>query len=247
LTFIPISALKGDNVVERSGEMPWYEGTSLLHHLEEVHIASDRNLIDLRFPVQRVVRPRSSSSDHRDYRAYAGQVAGGILEVGDEVMVLPSGFTTSVEAIETADGPLTEAYPPMSVLVRLADELDISRGDLICHPRNQPTTGQDLSAMVCWMAEQPLRPGSKLSLKHTTRWARALVRDLHYRLDVNTLHRQRDVAELGLNDIGRISIRTTVPLFYDDYRRNRATGSFILVDESTNGTVGAGMILPPTP
>ncbi|HUZ20930.1 MAG TPA: GTP-binding protein [Acidimicrobiales bacterium] len=246
LTFIPISALQGDNVVDRSAEMPWYGGSSLLHHLEEVHIASDRNLIDLRFPVQRVIRPRSND-DHRDFRGYAGQVAGGILEVGDEVLVLPSGFTTTVEAIETADGPLQEAFPPMSVVVRLADELDISRGDMICRARNQPTIGQDLSAMVCWMSDATLSVGSKLALKHTTRWVRALVRDLHYRLDVNTLRRDRSVAGLGLNDIGRIDLRTTAPLFYDDYRRDRTTGSFILVDEVTNATVGAGMILRPAP
>ncbi len=243
ISFVPISALAGDNVVDRSKHMDWYDGASLLRHLEEVHIASDRNLIDVRFPVQRVVRPRSN--EHRDYRGYAGTVAGGVLEVGDEVLVLPSGFTSRVEAIETADGPLQEAFPPMSVLVRLADELDISRGDLICRAHNRPTVGQDLSAMVCWMAEQPLRQGAKLALKHTTRWARALVRDVQYRLDVNTLHRQRDVDELGLNDIGRLDLRTTVPLFYDDYRRNRSTGSFVLVDEATNVTVGAGMLLRP--
>lgn len=243
IAFVPISALGGDNVVDKSKAMDWYDGTSLLHHLEEVHIASDRNLIDLRFPVQWVVRPRSQ--EHRDYRAYAGQVAGGVLEVGDEVLVLPSGFTTRVEAIETADGPLAEAFPPMSVLVRLADELDVSRGDMLCRVHNQPTTGQDLSAMLCWMTEQPLLPGAKLALKHTTRWARALVRDIHYRLDVNSLHRDRGVDRLGLNDIGRVDLRTTVPLFFDDYRRNRATGSFVLVDEATNVTVGAGMILRP--
>ena len=243
VSFVPISALMGDNVVDRSKAMDWYDGTSLLRHLEEVHIASDRNLIDVRFPVQCVVRPRSN--EHRDYRAYAGQVAGGVLEVGDEVVVLPSGFTSRVEAIETADGPVSEAFPPMSVLVRLADELDVSRGDMLCRPHNQPAVAQDLSAMVCWMTEQPLLPGAKLALKHTTRWARALVRDIHYRLDVNTLHRDRASGRLGLNDIGRVDLRTTVPLFHDDYRRNRSTGSFILVDEATNVTVGAGMIRRP--
>ncbi|MHB1782612.1 MAG: sulfate adenylyltransferase subunit 1 [Acidimicrobiales bacterium] len=245
MTFVPISALNGDNVVDRSAEMGWYQGTSLLHHLEDVHIASDRNLIDLRFPVQRVVRPRSG--EHHDFRGYAGQVAGGVLEVGDEVLVLPSGFTTTVSSIETADGPLSEAFPPMSVVVRLADELDVSRGDMICHPRNQPTIGQDVSAMVCWMSESPLVAGAKLAVKHTTRWARALVRDIHYRLDVNTLHRDPAVEELRLNDIGRIDLRTTSPLFYDEYRRNRVTGSFVLVDEATDATVAAGMILHPAP
>ncbi len=243
LTFVPISALNGDNVVDRSGEMPWYQGTSLLHHLEDVHIASDRNLIDLRFPVQRVVRPRSEA--HHDFRGYAGQVAGGVLAVGDEVLVLPSGFTTTVSSIETADGPLDEAFPPMSVIVRLADELDISRGDMICHPRNRPAIGQDISAMVCWMTDAPLAVGAKLAVKHTTRWARALVREIHYRLDVNTLHSDPSVEELRLNDIGRIDMRTTSPLFYDEYRRNRTTGSFILVDETTDATVAAGMILHP--
>jgi len=242
VTCIPISALQGDNVVERSDEMRWYDGPSLLHHLEEVHISSDRNLIDLRFPVQRVVRPISSSELH-DYRGYAGQVASGVLEVGDEVVVLPSGFSTRVEAIETADGPLEEAFPPQSVVVRLADELDISRGDMLCRLHNQPLVSQDLSAMVCWMSETPLTTGAKLAIKHTSRWSRVLVRELRYRLDVNTLHRDQKAAELELNDIGRVDLRAQVPLFYDEYRVNRATGSFILVDEVTNATVGAGMLL----
>ncbi len=244
LSFIPLSALKGDNVVDHSVDMPWYDGPSLLHHLEEVHIGSDRNLIDLRFPIQRVIRP--ISNDLHDYRGYAGKVSGGVLEVGDEVLVLPSGFTTRVESIETADGPVQEAFSPMSVVVRLADDLDISRGDMICHRNNQTSVGQDITAMVCWMTEQPLVEGGKYAIKQTTRWARALVRELHYRLDVNTLHRDRDASGLQLNEIGRLDIRTTVPLFYDEYRRNRETGSFVLVDESTNVTVGAGMILGPT-
>jgi len=245
LTCIPMSALQGDNVVDRSSEMKWYDGPSLLHHLEEVHISSDRNLIDFRFPIQRVVRPISSSDLH-DFRGYAGQVASGVVKVGDEVVVLPSGFSSRVEAIDTYDGPLDEAYPPMSVVVRLADELDISRGDMLCRPHNRPSEGQDISAMVCWMAEAPLKAGAKLMLKHTTRWARALVKDLQYRLDVNTLHRDTQSTELVLNDIGRIDLRTTVPLFYDEYRSNRVTGSFVLVDEGTNATVGAGMILRPS-
>ncbi|MHB8244011.1 MAG: sulfate adenylyltransferase subunit 1 [Acidimicrobiales bacterium] len=245
LTCIPMSALRGENVVERSSEMKWYDGPSLLHHLEEVHISSDRNLIDLRFPVQRVVRPISSSNLH-DFRGYAGQVASGVLQVGDDVIVLPSGFSSIVEAIETADGSLEEAFPPQSVVVRLTDELDISRGDMLCRPHNQPTASQDLSAMVCWMAETSLEAGAKLAIKHTTRWTRVLVRDLRYRLDVNTLHRDREADALGLNDIGRIDMRAQVPLFYDEYRVNRATGSFILVDEATNATVGAGMLLRQT-
>jgi bifunctional enzyme CysN/CysC len=244
LTFIPVSALVGDNVVHRSAAMSWYEGTSLLHHLEEVFIASDRNLIDARFPVQYVIRP--TSAEH-DYRGYAGTVAGGVLKQGDEVLVLPSGFTSRIRSIDTADGPVEEAFAPMSVTITLDDEIDVSRGDLICRPHNQPQVGQDLDAMLCWMTGQrSLTPGSKLAIKHTTRSARVLVKDLHYRLDVNTLHRDHDAPGLALNEIGRVSMRTTVPLFYDDYRRNRDTGSFILIDEATNGTVAAGMILGPS-
>jgi bifunctional enzyme CysN/CysC len=245
LTFVPISALNGDNVVHRSENMPWYQGTSLLHHLENVFIASDRNLIDARFPVQYVLRPMQNA--HHDYRGYAGTVAGGVLKPGDDVVVLPSGFTSSIASIETADGPVDEAFPPMSVSVRLSSEIDISRGDMICRPSNQPNVGQDIDAMVCWMSEaSSLTAGAKLAIKHTTRSARTLVKEFHYRLDVNTLHRETEITSLGLNEIGRVSLRTTVPLFFDDYRRNRETGSFILIDEATNATVGAGMILGPT-
>jgi bifunctional enzyme CysN/CysC len=245
LTFIPISALHGDNVVERSAGMPWYDGPSLLHHLENVHIASDRNLIDVRFPVQYVIRPhRSTDRDLHDYRGYAGQVAGGVLKPGDEVMHLPSGLVTHITDIDTTDGPTDEAFPPMSVTLRLADEIDISRGDMICRPHNQPTVAQDIEAMVCWMSvERPLSPRTKLLIKHTTRTARALVRDLHYRLDVNTLHRDEDATALQLNEIGRVGLRVTRPLFVDDYNRNRLTGGFILIDEATHGTVAAGMII----
>jgi bifunctional enzyme CysN/CysC len=241
LVFVPISALNGDNVVHRSENMPWYEGASLLHLLEEVHIASDRNLIDVRFPVQYVVRPRDDQ--WHDYRGYAGQVIGGVLKKGDSVVVLPSGFPTTIEAIETMDGPVDEAFPPMSVTIRLADDVDVSRGDMICRPHNRPEVTQDVDAMVCWMHEQPMKTRGKYFIKHTTRDARALVQELHYRLDVNTLHRDETAETLGLNEIGRVTLRTTVPLFVDEYRRNRFTGSFILVDEATNATVGAGMIL----
>ncbi len=241
LSVIPISALKGDNIVSRSENMPWYDGPSLLHHLENVHVASDRNLIDARFPVQYVIRPQSSQ--HPDYRGYAGQVAGGVLKPGDEVVVLPSGFTTRIAGIDTADGPVDEAYPPMSVTIRLEDDLDVSRGDMICRPHNAPHATQDVNAMVCWMSETPLTPGQKLCIKHTTRTARTMVKDLQYRLDVNTLHRDDSVGSLGLNDVGRIRLRTTAPLFLDAYRRNRSTGGFILVDEQTNRTVAAGMVL----
>ena len=245
LAFVPISALHGDNVVSRSANSPWYEGSSLLHHLEEVHIASDRNLIDARFPVQYVIRPHTD--EFHDYRGYAGTVAGGILKPGDPVMVLPSGFTSTIASIETADGPVEEAYSPMAVTIRLADEIDVSRGDMLCRPQNQPTSGQDVDAMVCWMNESvSLKARDKLAIKHTTRTARALVKQVQYRLDVNTLHRHDDDHELALNEIGRVQLRTTQPLFFDEYRRNRTTGSFILIDEATNTTVGAGMILGPS-
>jgi bifunctional enzyme CysN/CysC len=241
LTIIPMSALAGDNVVTRSTNMPWYEGGSLLHHLESVHVASDRNLIDVRFPVQYVIRPQSDN--WHDYRGYAGQVAGGVLKKGDEVMVLPSGFTSRIAAVETADGEVDEAYPPMSVTVRLEDHIDVSRGDLICRPNNAPVAAQDLDAMICWMDETaPLQVGRKYTIKHTTRTARTIIRELQYRLDVNTLHRDEDADSLALNDIGRIRLRTTVPLMADAYSRNRTTGGFVLVDEATNRTVAAGMI-----
>jgi bifunctional enzyme CysN/CysC len=241
LTVIPVSALKGDNIVTRSANMPWYDGASLLHHLEQLHIASDRNLIDVRFPVQYVVRPMSE--EHHDYRGYAGTVAGGVLKPGDDVVVLPSGFGTTIAGIDTFDGPVDEAFAPMSVVLRLTDELDVSRGDMICRPHNQPRVTQDVEAMVCWMDDAPLRTGAKYALKHTTRGARALVKGLAYRLDINTLHRDESASELRLNEIGRVTLRTTQPLFVDDYRRNRTTGAFILIDEATGTTAGAGMIL----
>jgi len=242
LTFIPVSALHGDNVVERSSNMPWYEGSSLLHHLEEVHIASDRNHIDARFPVQYVIRPQSD--EHHDYRGYAGTVAGGVFKPGDEVMVLPSGFTSTVASIDSYDGPVAEAFGPMAVTIRLTDDIDISRGDMICRPNNQPVSSQDIQAMVCWMSENAdLTPRMKLALKHTTRSSRVMIADLHYRIDVNTLHREENPSSLQLNEIGRISLRSTQPLFFDEYRRNRNTGSFILVDEATNATVAAGIIV----
>ena len=244
LTFIPISALHGDNVVQRSGNMGWYDGPSLLHHLEHVHIASDRNLIDVRFPVQYVIRPHQATDPQlHDYRGYAGQVAGGVIKPGDEVMHLPSGFTTTVKRIDTARGPVPEAFPPMSVTLVLADDIDISRGDMICRPHNQPSVTQDVEAMVCWMSEsRRLSPRDRLIVKHTTRTVKAIVRDLHYRLDVNTLHRHEGVSDLSLNEIGRVTLRMTHPLFCDPYTRNRLTGGLILVDEATGATVGAGMI-----
>jgi bifunctional enzyme CysN/CysC len=240
LTFVPVSALLGDNVVHRTTNMPWYEGTSLLHHLEEVHVASDGNLIDARFPVQYVLRGN-------DFRGYAGTVAGGVFKPGDEVVVLPSGFTTTVAAIHAPGGePVDEAFPPQAVTIRLADDLDVGRGDLICRRANRPHVGQDVDAMVCWLTEHAtLTPGARYTIQHTTRSTRAVVRDVDYRLDVNTLHRDTSAHSLSLNQIGRIRLRTQQQLLFDAYRRNRATGSFILVDEATNNTVAAGMITGP--
>jgi len=246
LTFIPMSALHGDNVVHRSDASPWYEGSSLLHHLEEVHIASDRNLIDARFPVQYVIRPQAQTDgDLHDYRGYAGTVAGGVLKPGDEVVVLPSGFTSRIAGIDGPGGePVEEAFAPMAVTIRLADEIDVSRGDMICRVNNRPQVAQDVDATICWLSDTaPLKVGGKYTVKHTTRTAKALVKELQYRLDVNTLHREEGVAELGLNDIGRVKLRTQAPLFFDEYRRNRLTGSFILVDDTSQATVAAGMIL----
>jgi sulfate adenylyltransferase subunit 1 len=240
LTIIPISALQGDNVVNRSQHMPWYEGPSLLHHLENVHVASDRDLVDPRFAVQYVVRPKSD--EFHDYRGYAGRVAGGVLKPGDDVLVLPSGMTSKIAGIDLFDTELSEAFPPMSVTVRLEDDVDVSRGDMICRPQNAPQPNQDIDAMICWMATEPLRPRQKLMIKHTTRSGRALVKDVLYRLDVNSLHRDLETKELTLNEIGRVQLRTTVPLLCDPYEKNRTTGSFILIDEATGATVGAGMI-----
>ena len=244
LTFIPMSALRGDNVVDRSMSMPWYSGPTLLAHLENLYIASDRNLVDCRFSVQYVIRPRSD--EHHDYRGYAGQVAGGVWKVGDPVMVLPSGLETAVAAIDGPRGPVEEAYPTISVIIRLADDLDVGRGDMLSRPGNQPSVTQDIEATVCWMVDRPLVAGARYTLKHTTRSVRAVVREVRYRLDVNTIHRDESASSLGLNDIGRIALRTTAPVMVDPYRRNRTTGSFILIDEATNGTAGAGMILETT-
>jgi bifunctional enzyme CysN/CysC len=238
VAFIPISALNGDNVVDRSEAMPWYGGTALLEHLEAIDPADDRNLTDLRFPVQLVIR-----SEGNDYRGYAGQVASGVVRPGDRVRVLPSGVESTVEAVETLDGPLEEAYPPLSVTVRLEDDVDVSRGDMICRANNHPTPTREFEAMVCWLSERPLQPAARYRIKHTTRTALAKVDQLRYRMDVNTLHRDEEATSLGLNEIGRLRLRLSAPLLVDEFRRNRATGSFILIDESTNDTVGAGMIL----
>ncbi len=240
VTFIPLSALRGDNVVDRSAAMAWYEGPALLEHLETVHIAEDRNLVNTRFPVQYVIRPMSDA--HHDYRGYAGQVAGGVLRPGDDVVVLPDRQRSRVAGIDTYDGPVGEAFTGMSVTVRLTDDLDISRGDMIVRAGDEPSTSQDVEALVCWMVDQPLRQGGRYAVKHTTRWARAMVAELAYRLDINTLTRDDSATELALNEIGRVRLRVTAPLMHDPYTENRLTGSFILVDEATNVTAGAGMI-----
>lgn len=240
LAVIPLSALKGDNVVTRSENMPWYQGSSLLHHLENVHVASDRDLVDARLPIQYVIRPKSE--DFHDYRSYAGQVASGVLKTGDEIMVLPSGMTSTIASIEVFNREVTQAFPPMSVSVRLNDDIDVSRGDMICRVNNAPTVSQDIDAMVCWMTGTPLRPREKLILKHTTRTGKVIVTDIAYRLDINTLHRDQGVGELRLNEIGRITLRSAVPLLTDPYIKNRTTGSFILINEATGATVAAGMI-----
>lgn len=239
--FIPISALFGDNVVDRSKNMTWYNGPILLYLLETVHIASDLNHIDCRFPVQYVVRPQST--EYHDFRGYAGRIAGGVFKKGDKVMALPSGFTSKIKSITTFDGDLDEAFAPMSVTLTLEDEIDISRGDMIVRENNVPHNGQDLEVMVCWLNEKPLVPGGKYAIKHTTQSARCVVKAVKYKMDVNTLHRDEENLSIGMNDIARISIRTTKPLFYDSYRRNRNTGSLIIIDEATNETVGAGMII----
>ncbi len=241
IRYIPISALRGDNVVDKSEHMPWYQGSALLYTLETVHVGNDYNHVDSRFPVQYVIRPQSD--EYVDFRGYAGRVAGGVFKPGDDIVVLPSGFASKIKSIETADGPLTEAFSPMSVTITLTDNIDISRGDMIAKPENQPRASQDIELMLCWMNDKPLVPNGKYKIKHTSRDARCVVKDVKYKVDINTLHRVEGDATMGLNDIGRVQIRTTVPLFNDPYTRNRGTGSVILVDEFTNETVAAGMIL----
>jgi bifunctional enzyme CysN/CysC len=245
MAFIPISALTGANVVERAAEMPWYQGPTLLQHLEAVPITSDREKWEARFPVQWVIRPQSDA--HHDYRGYAGQVAGGVLRPGDEVTVLPSGRTTTISRIEEGGQPIEAAFAPRSVTVHLADDLDVGRGDLICRRNNDlPIVGQDLEAMICWMTDKPLQARGRYALKHTTKWTRAIVSEIVHRFDVSTGDVDPSATELPLNGLGRIKLRTTAPLVYDPYAQNRTTGSFILVDESTNATVAAGMLLGDT-
>jgi sulfate adenylyltransferase subunit 1 len=239
--FIPISALRGDNVVDKSANMPWFGGITLLYYLENVHIGSDHNFIDCRFPVQYVIRP--NNNHHHDYRGYAGRVAGGIFKKGDEVMLLPSGFTTRIKRIDTFDGEINEAYPPMSVTLLLEDDFDLGRGDMIVRENNVPRVTQDLEVMVCWFNERLLQLGGKYIIRHTTNDARCLVKDIRYKLDINTLHRDQEDNSIGMNDIARIVLRTTKPLLADGYRKNRNTGSIILINEQTNETVAAGMVI----
>ncbi|MDA1092958.1 MAG: sulfate adenylyltransferase subunit CysN [Acidobacteria bacterium] len=241
ITFIPISALRGDNVVDASTQMPWYAGRTLLRHLETVYVGSEENHVDARFPVQWVIRPQSDA--HRDFRGYAGRVAGGVFKAGDDVVVLPSGFATRVATVETSDGQVEEAFSPLSATITLEDDIDVSRGDMIVKPNNPPTVNQDIEAMICWFSAQPLQARSKYLLRHTTREVKAVVREMRYKVDINTLHKMEDQREFRLNEIGRIALRTSAPLFFDRYNRNRTTGSFILIDEKTNETVAAGMIV----
>ena len=240
--FIPISALNGDNVVERSENMPWYDGQTLMHYLENVHIGSDHNFIDCRFPVQHVIRPYND--EYHDYRGYAGRIAGGTFRKGDDVMLLPSGFKSKISKIDTYDGEVEEAFPPMSVTLLLEDKLDLSRGNMIVRPNNQPDVTQDIDAMICWFNETPMKfPKGKYTLLHTTQEVQCLIKEIRYKLDINSLSRLQEDVSIEMNDIARVVIRTTNPLFTDEYRKNRITGSFILVDESSNNTVAAGMII----
>jgi sulfate adenylyltransferase subunit 1 len=239
--FIPISALKGDNVVTRSDKTEWYQGPTLLYYLESVHIASDHNFIDCRFPVQMVLRP--NTDEYHDYRGYSGRIAGGVFKKGDKVMLLPSGFTSTIAKIDSFDGELEEAFPPMSVTMLLEDDLDLSRGDMIVRENNVPETTQDLEVMVCWFNEKPLQLRGKYAILHTTQEARCIIKEIRYKMDINTLHRNVEDQDIRMNDIARIVVRATKPLFVDSYRKNRITGSILFVDEATHETVGAGMII----
>ena len=239
--FIPISALRGDNVVNRSEKMKWYEGSTLLYTLENIHIGSDHNHIDCRFPVQTVIRPKSD--EYHDYRGYAGRIAGGIFKSGDEVAVLPSGFTSKIKSIDTFDGPVDEAFAPMSVTIQLEDDIDISRGDMIVRTNNQPDQKQDVEVMLCWLNNKGPLPRGKYTLRHTTSEMKAMIKEIRYKLDVNTLHRNEEDKDIKMNDICKVQLRTTKPILVDSYRKNRQTGSIILVDDATNETVAAGMVV----
>lgn len=241
LHFIPISALNGDNVVNQSEKMNWYKGATLMYLLENIHIGSDYNHIDCRFPVQNVIRPQSEK--YPDYRGYGGRIAGGVFKPGDEIAVLPSGFTSKIKSINTMDGELAEAFSPMSVAITLEDDIDVSRGDMIVRVNNQPSVSQDIDVMICWLNDKKMIPNGKYGVKHTSNDVRCVIKEVVYKMNINTLHRIEDDKEISMNDVARISIRTTKPLLFDKYQRNRSTGSLILIDEATNETVGAGMII----
>ena len=241
VTFIPISALHGDNVVDRSNNMPWYPGSTLLYHLESVYIGSDQNHVQARFPVQWVIRPHSD--EHHDFRGYAGRVAGGVFKPGDEVQILPSGFSSEIESIHTANGSIDEAFAPLSCSLLLKENIDISRGDMIVKVNSPPDRGQDIEAMLCWFSEKKMVVRGKYSLRHTTKEVKAIVSNLQYKININTLRKAEEEDEFGMNEIGRVTIRTSAPIYYDSYKNNRTTGSFILVDDMTNETVAAGMIV----
>jgi sulfate adenylyltransferase subunit 1 len=241
IQFIPISALKGDNVVDRSARMTWYQGPTLMYLLETIHIASDLNLIERRFPVQYVIRPQTDA--WHDFRGFAGRVAGGVFRVGDPVQAMPSGFTSTIRSIHVGDRSVQEAFAPESAVITLNDEIDVSRGDMLVGTNSIPEATQEVEAMLCWFSERPLQPGGKYALKHTTREARCIVKEVKYRMDINTLRKADGDPTIGMNDIARVHLRTTMPLAVDKYQRNRATGSLILIDEATNATVAAGMIV----
>jgi sulfate adenylyltransferase subunit 1 len=241
IQFIPISALNGDNVVNRSKNMDWYEGSTLMYHLEHVHISSDYNHIDCRFPIQSVIRPHTL--DNQDYRGFAGRIDSGVFKPGDKIKTLPSGFLSTIKTIELNGKKLEEAYAPMSVTMTLEDEIDNSRGDMIVRENNMPVVGQDLDVLVTWMSSTPLQSRTKVIVKHTTNECMGMVKELKYEVDINTLHRIEDIDRLEMNAIGRISLRTSKPLFYDPYKKNRQTGSIIIIDAQTNETIGAGMII----
>jgi sulfate adenylyltransferase subunit 1 len=241
IRFIPISALLGDNVVDESTNTPWYKGGTLMYTLETVNISTDHNMVDPRFSVQYVIRPQNDT--YHDYRGYAGRVEGGVFKPGDEIIHLPSGLTTKIKSIDTFEGPVQEAFPPMSVTITLENDIDISRGDMLAKPNNQPQSSQDVEIMLCWMNEKKMTPNGKYIIKHTSKEARCVVKDVRYKININTLHKIEDDKTIGLNDIGRVLLRTTSPLFNDSYSKNRLTGSVILIDEFTFETVGAGMIL----
>lgn len=241
LFFIPISALKGDNVVDRSENMPWYDGPTLMYYLEHLHISNDNNFTDPRFPVQYVVRP--NSDEYHDYRGYAGRVAGGVFRPGDKVMILPSGFTSTIRSIDSMGQSLELAFPPQSVTINLEDDIDISRGDMIVMENNQPQIGQDITAMICWLNEKPMRPNAKYFIRHTTREARCIIKEVNYKVNINNLEKDTTDKQIALNEIAEVTLRVTTPLFYDSYRKNRITGSLVLIDEGTNETICAGMIV----